>query len=73
MFVFGLNAPKPTTASGPRPDTSNIKDSNPIFMGLGAAGRHDCSFRLRLFHGELIVDLGERSANRNGRVIEVEI
>jgi hypothetical protein len=45
MFVFGLNAPKPITASGPRPDTSTISDSNAIFMGLGAASRHDCSFR----------------------------
>ena len=44
MFVFGLNAPNPTTASGPRPDTSNIKDPNAIFMGLGAASRHDRSF-----------------------------
>jgi hypothetical protein len=34
----------PTTASGPRPDITTIKHANAIFMGLGAAGGHDCSF-----------------------------
>jgi hypothetical protein len=35
MFVSGLNAPKPTTASHPRPDTPTIKHPKPIFMGCG--------------------------------------